>query len=223
MKTIRKTLLLLPLSLALVLGAAALHAQAVQTGTLVGTVEDGDGEGLPGVQVEVRSPALQGTRETFSGGTVGAEQAMTIAEALRSHTFEAAYAIHREHELGSLEAGKRADAVVLGAVGGPKWSDPNAPVRPEQGLLKIRKELGLFANLRPVRLHPALLHPYGVVVPAWLEGESCEVAFHRPNLLLEGSAAPSARPRSHKRCRPRDRSAGTPRARRADSPHAAVV
>jgi 3-isopropylmalate dehydrogenase len=50
-----------------------------------------------------------------------------------------------------------ADAVLLGAVGGPKWSDPSAPVRPEQGLLAIRKALGLFANLRPVTLHPALL------------------------------------------------------------------
>jgi 3-isopropylmalate dehydrogenase len=51
---------------------------------------------------------------------------------------------------------KRAEAVLLGAVGGPKWDDPQAKVRPEQGLLKIRKELGLFANLRPVSLHPAL-------------------------------------------------------------------
>ena len=51
---------------------------------------------------------------------------------------------------------KRADAVLLGAVGGPKWDDPQAKVRPEQGLLGIRKELGLFANLRPVSLHPAL-------------------------------------------------------------------
>lgn len=50
-----------------------------------------------------------------------------------------------------------ADAVLLGAVGGPKWSDPNASVRPEQGLLALRKALGLFANLRPVTLHPALL------------------------------------------------------------------
>ena len=50
-----------------------------------------------------------------------------------------------------------ADAVLLGAVGGPKWSDPNATVRPEQGLLAIRKAMGLFANLRPVSLHPALL------------------------------------------------------------------
>jgi 3-isopropylmalate dehydrogenase len=49
-----------------------------------------------------------------------------------------------------------ADAVLLGAVGGPKWDDPAAPVRPEQGLLGIRKALGLFANLRPVTAVPAL-------------------------------------------------------------------
>jgi 3-isopropylmalate dehydrogenase len=48
------------------------------------------------------------------------------------------------------------DAVLLGAVGGPKWSDPRAPVRPEQGLLGLRSGLGLFANLRPVRVYPAL-------------------------------------------------------------------
>jgi len=48
------------------------------------------------------------------------------------------------------------DAVLLGAVGGPKWSDPNATVRPEQGLLRIRAELEVFANLRPVRIHPEL-------------------------------------------------------------------
>jgi 3-isopropylmalate dehydrogenase len=47
-----------------------------------------------------------------------------------------------------------ADAVLLGAVGGPQWSDPNAAVRPEQGLLKLRAELGVFANLRPVKPHP---------------------------------------------------------------------
>jgi 3-isopropylmalate dehydrogenase len=51
----------------------------------------------------------------------------------------------------------RADATLLGAVGGPKWSDPNAKVRPEQGLLQLRKALGLFANLRPVVPHPAVL------------------------------------------------------------------
>jgi 3-isopropylmalate dehydrogenase len=57
----------------------------------------------------------------------------------------------------TLAACRRADAVLLGAVGGPKWSDPHAKVRPEQGLLALRKELGLFANLRPVAPHPALL------------------------------------------------------------------
>jgi len=51
---------------------------------------------------------------------------------------------------------RSADAVLLGAVGGPKW-DPHAPVRPEQGLLGLRKELELYANLRPVGVHPRLL------------------------------------------------------------------
>lgn len=49
------------------------------------------------------------------------------------------------------------DAVLLGAVGGPKWSDPNARVRPEQGLLGLRSALGVFANLRPIRLYDSLL------------------------------------------------------------------
>jgi 3-isopropylmalate dehydrogenase len=49
------------------------------------------------------------------------------------------------------------DAVLLGAVGGPKWDDPKARVRPEQGLLALRKGLGVFANLRPVRVHGQLL------------------------------------------------------------------
>lgn len=51
---------------------------------------------------------------------------------------------------------KDSDIVLLGAVGGPKWSDPLAKVRPEQGLLKIRQELGLFANIRPVQVHRQL-------------------------------------------------------------------
>jgi len=57
----------------------------------------------------------------------------------------------------TLDACRRADAVLLGAVGGPKWDDPSAKVRPEQGLLGLRKALGLFANLRPVTVHPALV------------------------------------------------------------------
>src|SRR6202042_1308654 len=57
----------------------------------------------------------------------------------------------------TVDACKAADAVLLAAVGGPKWdtTDPSKP-RPEQGLLGLRKSLGLFANLRPVRPLPAL-------------------------------------------------------------------
>jgi len=82
------------------------------------------------------------------------------------HTFE-----YEEHLLGgcsidrhgtaltdeTLAAAKRSAAVLMGAVGGPKWDDPRAKVRPEQGLLALRKGLGVFANLRPVKVHPALV------------------------------------------------------------------
>jgi 3-isopropylmalate dehydrogenase len=56
-----------------------------------------------------------------------------------------------------VEACGRADAILLGAVGGPKWSDPSAAVRPEQALFALRGGLGLYANLRPVKVHPALI------------------------------------------------------------------
>jgi 3-isopropylmalate dehydrogenase len=57
----------------------------------------------------------------------------------------------------TLAAAKRADGVLFGAVGGPKWDDPQATVRPEGAILDLRKKLGLFANLRPVKTIPALL------------------------------------------------------------------
>ena len=56
----------------------------------------------------------------------------------------------------TLEGAVASEAVLLGAVGGPKWDDPSAKVRPEQGLLGLRKALGLWANLRPVRPYPEL-------------------------------------------------------------------
>ncbi|WP_242109856.1 3-isopropylmalate dehydrogenase [Luteimonas aquatica] len=106
------------------------------------------------------------------GDGIGPEVTAAAVEALQftaqryGHTFRL-----REHLIGgaaidatgeplpaaTLEACRQADAVLLGAVGGPKWSDPNAKVRPEQGLLALRKGLGLYANLRPVRPHPATL------------------------------------------------------------------
>jgi len=57
----------------------------------------------------------------------------------------------------TLDACKASDAILLGAVGGPKWDDPTAKTRPEKGLLAIRKEMKLFANLRPINPHPDLL------------------------------------------------------------------
>lgn len=56
----------------------------------------------------------------------------------------------------TLASCKAADAVLLGAVGGPRWSDPNAATRPEQGLLALRAGLEVYANLRPLAVHPTL-------------------------------------------------------------------
>ena len=56
----------------------------------------------------------------------------------------------------TLELAREVDAVLLGAVGGPKWDTIEKSIRPERGLLKIRSELGLFANLRPAILYPQL-------------------------------------------------------------------
>ncbi len=61
------------------------------------------------------------------------------------------------------------DGIVFGAVGGPKWDDLNATVRPEQGILAIRKGLGLFANLRPVKVYPAIINS-SPIKPHLLEG-----------------------------------------------------
>lgn len=82
------------------------------------------------------------------------------------HTFETS-----EHPIGgnaiddfgdplpqpTIDACKKSDAILLGAVGGPKWDDPTAKTRPEVGLLKIRQELGLFANLRPIQTFDELV------------------------------------------------------------------
>ncbi len=115
---------------------------------------------------------MQANIVVLPGDGIGPEVAAAAVEVLRAvaarfgHSFS-----FSEHDIGgiaidrhgeplpaaTLQACRKADAVLLGAVGGPKWSDPNAKVRPEQGLLAIRKALGLFANLRPVRTHPAAL------------------------------------------------------------------
>src|SRR6185312_9803302 len=75
----------------------------------------------------------------FSSGLVGGAAIDAAGTALPSET---------------LTLCQESDAVLFGAIGGPKWDDPRAAVRPEQGLLALRKGLGLFANLRPVKLYP---------------------------------------------------------------------
>ncbi len=105
------------------------------------------------------------------GDGIGPE---VMAEALRAlHFIEKKYRHHfayREALIGGIAIDSQghpfpgdtrklcaeANAVLLGAVGGPKWSDPDANVRPEQGLLGMRAAMGVFANLRPVQTHPAL-------------------------------------------------------------------
>ncbi|TAK74540.1 MAG: 3-isopropylmalate dehydrogenase, partial [Dehalococcoidia bacterium] len=69
----------------------------------------------------------------------------------------------------TLERAKASDAVLFGAVGGPKWDNPLADVRPEQGLLALRSGLQLWANLRPVVAIPALLHA-STLKPEIIEG-----------------------------------------------------
>ena len=107
------------------------------------------------------------------GDGIGPEVTAAAVEVLRAvasaHGHEFAFS---EHPIGGCaidatgealptstrEACTGADAILLGAVGGPKWSDPKAKVRPEQGLLQLRALLGVFANLRPVRVHARVAH-----------------------------------------------------------------
>lgn len=78
---------------------------------------------------------------TYTEDTVGGAAIDAFGVALRDET---------------LEMCRAQDAVFFGSVGGPKWDDPNASVRPEQAILGLRKELGLFANIRPVKMYDFL-------------------------------------------------------------------
>lgn len=115
---------------------------------------------------------MQATIITLPGDGVGPEvmaEARSVLEAvadLHGHTFSfderkiggaaiGAYGTALRDE--DVDAAREADAILLGAVGGPKWDNPSAAVRPEQGLLRIRKALRLFANIRPVQLHASLI------------------------------------------------------------------
>ncbi len=109
------------------------------------TVLEGDGIGpevaTAGEAVLERIAERHGHRFRFSRQLIGGAAIDAVGDPLPA---------------GTVDSCKESDAVLLGAVGGPKWSDPNAAVRPEQGLLGLRSVLGVFANLRPVKIYPEL-------------------------------------------------------------------
>jgi len=115
---------------------------------------------------------VKATIAVLAGDGIGGEVTAEGVRALAAVAKKFGHSLEFEHALlggaaidatgeampaATLALCRRADAVLLGAVGGPKWSAPDAKVRPEQGLLALRKALGLFANLRPVVPHPAVL------------------------------------------------------------------
>ena len=120
----------------------------------------------------------------FSGDGIGSEVMAEATEVLKEvgvrfsmdFSFESALAggcSIDEHGNAltdtALKIAKESDAVLLGAVGGPKWDDPKSTVRPEQAILGLRKELGLFANLRPVQVNRHLVHA-STLKPEVLDG-----------------------------------------------------
>ncbi len=105
---------------------------------------DGIGPEVVAAALEVLSAAVEGSgmELLIEAHPIGGEAIDGYGNALPDSTLQACLA---------------SDAVLLGAVGGPKWDNPAASVRPEQGLLGLRKGLDLFANLRPVQPHPSLI------------------------------------------------------------------
>ena len=150
----------------------------------------------------------------FAGDGIGPEVMAEAVEVLKligprfdlDFTFELALAggcsiDEHGHALtdAALRVAHAGDAVLLGAVGGPKWDDPKAQVRPEQAILGLRKELGLFANLRPVQVNRHLVHA-STLKPEVLDGVDLMVVreltggvyYGRPSERRDGQAGREA-------------------------------
>ena len=121
-------------------------------------VTPGDGIGPEVIEeaVKVLSRVEQrfGHEFQYEEETIGGAAIDRYGVALRPETVTKARASH---------------AVLFGAVGGPKWDDPQASVRPEDAILGMRKQLGLFANLRPVKIYPELIND-STIKPEVLSG-----------------------------------------------------
>ena len=105
----------------------------------------GDGIGpevtAAGTKMLTAVAARSGHKFTFSAQLIGGAAIDATGEPLPQDTIDSC---------------RESDAVILGAVGGPRWSDPNAATRPEQGILELRAALQVFANIRPVQIFPEL-------------------------------------------------------------------
>lgn len=105
----------------------------------------GDGIGpevtAAGTKMLAAVAARSGHNFTFSAQLIGGAAIDATGEPLPQDTIDSC---------------RESDAVILGAVGGPRWSDPNAATRPEQGILELRAALQVFANIRPVQIFPEL-------------------------------------------------------------------
>ena len=137
-------------------GTTALYACAMSTYRILLTPGDGIGPEVIAEALKVLGRVEKRFKHEFQfeEEVIGGAAIDTYGVALRPETIAKA---------------KGSQAVLFGAVGGPKWDNPKALVRPEDAILGMRKQLGLFANLRPVRVHPLMLAD-STLKPEVLEG-----------------------------------------------------
>ncbi len=138
--------------------------------------------------------------------TTEAVRVLERLAALRGHTFRIEPALIGGAALDArgtslpeetVALARASDAVLFGAIGGPKWDDPRASDRPEIGLLRIRKELNLFANIRPVRLTDTLIEA-STIRPEVLAGTDIVVIRELTGGLYYGERTEPLQPRGER-------------------------